>query len=83
MCSGEHRGRMNLNDLRAKLGHLETGQKTVIPYDLYADLFPAGEPDQVIPIDSYHFAKAYGCHIENRPSQQEIWVIKDFLKHKI
>ena len=73
---------MNLDDLRAQLVHLKTGEKTVIPYDLYSDLFPAGEPDEIVHSDSYHFAKANGCHIENRPSQQEIWVIKDALKPK-
>jgi hypothetical protein len=79
---GEHGGHMNLVDLRAQLGNLKTGQKTVIAYDVYSDLFPAGEPDQIVHSDSYHFAKANGCHIENRPSQQEIWVIKDALKSK-
>ena len=74
---------MSLVDLRAQLGHLKTGEKTVIPYDLYSDLFPAGEPDQIIHSDSYHFAKANSCHIENRPSQQVIWVIKDAKKDRI
>jgi hypothetical protein len=69
-------GHMNLVDLGLQLGLLIDGQKSVISYDEYASLFPAVEPDQVAPHDSYHFAKANGCHIENRPSQQEIWMIK-------
>ena len=68
---------MNLIELGIELGHLKRGQKTVISYDQYSDLFPAGEPDEIIHTDSYHFAKANDCHIENRPSQQEIWVIKN------
>ena len=72
----EEGGHMDLIELKSQLGLLHIGQKTIIAYDEYATLFPAVDPDQVSPADSYHFAKANGCHIENRPSQQEVWVIK-------
>jgi ribosome modulation factor len=70
-------GHMDLIELALELGLLHIGQKTIIPYEEYATLFPAVDPEQVSPADSYHFAKANNCHIENRPSQQEVWVIKD------
>ena len=68
---------MDLSELRTELSTLQSGQWTVISYDQYAILFPAGEPDQIVHTDSYHFAKANACHIENRPSQQEVWIIKN------
>jgi hypothetical protein len=45
-----------------ELGLLHIGQKTIIPYEEYATLFTAVDPDQVSPADSYHFAKANNCH---------------------
>ena len=74
---------MDLVELGLHLGTLNAGQKTVVSYDEYSVLFPPVEPDQVAPHDSYHFAKANGCHIQNRPSQQEIWIVKGAGKPKV
>lgn len=77
MLGAKHEGLMNLVELKFQLNHLKGGQMTIIPYDEYSDLFPAGEPDQIVHTDSFHFAKANGCHVVNRPSEQQVWIIKN------
>ena len=68
---------MTLEDLKQALVGLEAGKYASIHYDLYADLFPPGEPDERARAVCYEFAKSLGCRIENKPKIEEIWFVKD------
>jgi hypothetical protein len=68
---------MNLDELRAALIALEKGKCAGIHHDVYADLFPPGEPDQDARAACYVFAKSVGCRIENKPNEETVWFMKD------
>ena len=48
-----------------------------IHHDVYADLFPPGEPDPKAREACYNFAKTLGCRIENRATEKTVWFVKD------
>jgi hypothetical protein len=68
---------MTLDDLKAKLASLQPGQMAGIHHDVYADLFPPGEPDENARAACYGFAKAQGCRIENKSAEQTVWFVKE------
>ncbi|MDP2354977.1 MAG: hypothetical protein Q8M31_02815 [Beijerinckiaceae bacterium] len=68
---------MTRDDLKAKIQAMAPGQYASIPYDLYSDLFPPGEPDEPARDACYNFAKSLGCRVENKPEMQEVWIVKD------
>jgi hypothetical protein len=59
---------MILDDLKAKLANLKPGQMAGIHHDVYANLFPPGEPDENARAACYGFAK----HFAARSLQQKI-----------
>jgi hypothetical protein len=68
---------MTIDDLRAELRALEPGNMAGIHHDVYADLFPPGEPDPKAREACYNFAKTLGCRIENRATEKTVWFVKD------
>jgi hypothetical protein len=68
---------MTLIELKATLSSLGLGKAAGINHDVYADLFPPGEPDERAREACFKFAKSHGCRIENNPKQQTVWFIKD------
>lgn len=68
---------MSLEELRDALTALEPGQCAGIHHDVYADLFPPGEPDENARAACYAFAKSVGCRIENKPTEKAVWFVKD------
>lgn len=67
---------MNLDELRVQLLALQAGQMAGIHHDVYADLFPPGEPDENARAACLDFARSVGCRIENRPAEETVWFIK-------
>lgn len=68
---------MTLDDLKHSLDKTQPGQFAAINYDLYAMLFPPGEPDARAREACYNFARQHGCLIENKPELKEVWFVKD------
>ena len=68
---------MSLDELRATLAALAPGKCAGIHHDVYADLFPPGEPDETARTACYAFAKSVGCRIENKRNEKTIWFVKD------
>lgn len=55
---------------------MEAGKAAGIHHDVYAELWPPGEPDQRARAACYDFAKSVGCRIENRPGDKTVWFVK-------
>jgi hypothetical protein len=68
---------MTLAELGTRLNEMRPGQFAAIHHDLFADLFPPGEPDDNARTACLAFARQHGCRIENKPSQGELWFVKD------
>ena len=67
---------MNLDDLGDKLVALNPGDVAEVPYDVYASLFPPGEPDDNARMRAYNFAKAHDCTFDNWPSDRIVIFVK-------
>ena len=59
-------------DLSERLRSLSVGQRTALPYSVYAVLFPPGEPDDDARVAAFGFAREHGCVIENQPRAQQV-----------
>jgi hypothetical protein len=68
---------MSLDELRATLIALPAGKCAGIHHDLYAELFPPGEPDESARAACYEFAKSLGCTIDNKPGERTVWFVKN------
>ncbi len=68
---------MTLDDFSDTLREVEPGKGARVPYEIYAMLFPPGEPDQRARGAAANFAKAHKCKIENRPDDGAVWFYKD------
>jgi hypothetical protein len=68
---------MTRDELQATINGMADGNYASIPYDVYAEIFPPGEPDQEARAACFNFARSLGCRIENKPSLREVWIIKD------
>ena len=68
---------MDLDELRATLLAMLPGQAGGIHYDVYADLFPPGEPDENSRAACLAFAKTVGCRIDNRPQDKTVLFVKN------
>jgi hypothetical protein len=66
-----------LADLQAELKALAPGAACCIHHDTFAGLFPSGEPDDNARKAAFDFAKANGCTISNRPSENLLCFVKD------
>lgn len=67
---------MTLDDLRKTLEELPPGKMAGIHNDVYAELFPTGEPDERAREACYNFAKALSCRIENKRQEKTVWFVK-------
>ncbi len=68
---------MTLEELSRTLDEIKPGNRAAIHHDLFANLFPPGEPDARAREACYKFALQHGCRIENKPGQGELWFVKD------
>ena len=59
----------HLGDL---LQRLAVGQRTALPYSVYRQLFPPGEPDEGARVAAFNFALGHGCVMENQPRAQQV-----------
>jgi hypothetical protein len=67
----------DVGHLKRKLAEVKPGQYATIHYDLYAVLFPPGEPDENARVSCFRFAREHGCRIENKSRSKEVWFVKD------
>ena len=67
---------MTRDDLTKELVSLKPGQCAGIHHDVYAELFPPGEPAEEAREACYAFAKDAGCVIDNRREEQAVWFVK-------
>jgi hypothetical protein len=68
---------VTLDELKKKLVEMEPGKYAAIHYDLFAELFPPGEPDDKARAACGKFAFEAGCRVENKIQEQNIWFVKD------
>ncbi len=68
---------MTLEELGKALSDMPRGSFVAIHHDLFAELFPPGEPDERARDACFKFARQHGCRIENKPGQGELWFVKD------
>jgi hypothetical protein len=68
---------MTLDEFSENLKLVGADQAASLPYDLYADLFPPGEPDDGARQRCYKFAQSHGFRIENKPDLQLIRFIRN------
>jgi len=61
-----------LAHLSERLRSLSVGQRTALPYSVYAVLFPPGEPDDGARVAAFGFAREHGCVMENQPRAQQV-----------
>ena len=61
-----------LAQLSDRLTRLSVGQRTALPYSVYAGLFPPGEPDDGARVAAFGFAREHGCVIENQPRALQV-----------
>lgn len=57
---------VTLEEFGKTLADLKPGQSADVPYHVYEELFPPGEPDQGARKRAYDFAKAAGVAIDNQ-----------------
>ena len=62
----------SLARLSERLRSLRVGQRTALPYSVYAVLFPPGEPDDGARVAAFGFAREHGCVMENQPPAQQV-----------
>jgi hypothetical protein len=63
---------MTLGDFGNLLDALIVGQTCTLPYDVYAVVFPPGEPDQDARTRAFDFARDRGCTIENMVREMQV-----------
>jgi hypothetical protein len=61
-----------LAQLSDRLSSLSVGQRTALPYSVYAVLFPPGEPDDGARVAAFGFAREHRCAMENRPRALQV-----------
>lgn len=67
---------MTLDELRTELVALRWDHAIGIPYDVFALLFPPGEPDEGAHERAYKFAKESGCTISNHQAEKIVFFIR-------
>jgi hypothetical protein len=63
---------MTLQEFGELLDGLTVGQTVTLPYDVYAVVFPPGEPDQYARTRAFDFARDRGCTIENMVREMQV-----------
>jgi len=69
--------RMNRPELESQLDALPSQGKLGLRYDLYADIFPPGEPDENARQECYALAKRRRCTILHDADRQTVWFQKE------
>ena len=67
---------MTRHELAEMLTGMPKGEAFHLPYGVYAELFPPGEPDEGARSQAAECAKLVGCLIENRPESTEVLFVK-------
>jgi hypothetical protein len=67
---------ITLADLKAEIEDIPEGDMLGLPHDLYAVLFPPGEPDKNAREAANKFAAASGCTIDDRPEDSLVVFVK-------
>jgi hypothetical protein len=65
-----------LDELRTELATLPWDHAIGVPYDVFALLFPPGEPDERARESAYKFAQENGCTISNHQAEKIVFFIK-------
>ncbi|MFJ7438076.1 hypothetical protein ACIQW5_10505 [Methylorubrum thiocyanatum] len=68
---------MTREEFETTLREVKPGQFADIPYETFADLFPPGVESDASKEAAYHFAKARGFVIENRPDRNAVWFVRE------
>jgi hypothetical protein len=68
---------MTREELKTTLLLLEPGKAAGLHHEVYADIFPPGEPDETARASAYALARSTGCHVEIKPNVQTVWFVKD------
>jgi hypothetical protein len=68
---------MTLDEFSESLRMVGVGKYASVPYDLYDDLFPPGEPDQGARERCAKFANSRGFRIENKPELRTVWFVRN------
>jgi len=72
---------MTLTELAQKLDEMKPGESAAIHHDVFAALFPPGEPDYGARNACYDFAREHGCQLDNQPGPLSRDVVIRFKKH--
>ena len=67
---------MSIDEFKAILEEMDAGNAAEVPYEIYEELFPPGEPDESARQRAYEFAKANGCVIDHRPTERLVLFVK-------
>jgi hypothetical protein len=67
---------MTKDDLGKLLDNLKPAAEYVLNYDMFADLFPPGYPDQGAMAKLQNFARSHRCYLSNEPAEEAVWFIK-------
>jgi hypothetical protein len=67
---------MSLDEFRLPLTDLRPGKAAHVPYDVFSIMFPPGVEDDGAKVRAYDFAKANGCVVEHRASDQEVLFVR-------
>ena len=73
---GEKTMAFTLDDLKTQIDACPIGGAIGVPYNLYAELFQPGEPDEGARERAYKFAKANGCAINNKWTGEIVFFVK-------
>ena len=63
---------MTLDEFETALKQLQPGDGAEVPYAIFEELFPPGEPDQQARGRAHDFAQAHGCQIENHREERVV-----------
>jgi len=64
------------SELKSQLRALSSGEELGLSFDVYADMFPPGEPDENARQACYAVAKRCGCKIEVKVNDRHIRSLK-------
>jgi hypothetical protein len=76
-CAQRRTAVVTLEEFSEELKAVKVGQYAQMSHDVYAELFPPGEPDQGARDRCAKFARSHGFRIENKPDHKVIWFVKD------
>jgi hypothetical protein len=63
---------MTIEELAEMLSGLIPGQEACVPYEIYEEIFPPGEPDELAREMAFNFAREHGCRISHVAKNKEV-----------